>query len=382
MRRIYLDNNATTQVDEEVKKAAIEAIDIFGNPSSHYETGRKAKKIIDKARESVAAFINADPEEIIFTSCATESNNAVLRSVAYNNPSGRIITTSIEHPAILSTCSDLQKKGINSVYLKAYEDGRVKISDLEEELKEGDSLVSAMFANNETGAILPIKEMVRIAHEKGVLFHTDAVQASGKIKIDVKDLGVDYLSISGHKMYAPKGIGILYIRKGVPFHAYMTGGHQERALRSGTENTPWIAAIGKAAEIAMRDMDEENARIKSLRDRLEEGLLNSIPDSFINGTREFRVPNTFNISFSAIEGEAILYLLDHVGIEISTGSACSSGSLDPSHVLKAMGISIERMHSSIRVSFGKYNTEEDVDYVLKHFPPVIERLRKMSPFVK
>lgn len=382
MRRIYLDNNATTQIDEEVKRAAVEAMDIFGNPSSHYETGREARKLIDRARESVASFINADPEEIIFTSCATESNNSVLRSSAFDHPSGRIITTSIEHPAILSTCADLEKKGIRPVYLKAYEDGLVRTSDLEAELDENTALVSVMLANNETGAVLPIKEMAAAAHKKGIPFHTDAVQASGKMRIDVKDLGVDYLSLSGHKMYAPKGVGVLYVRKGASFHPYMTGGHQERALRSGTENTPWIAAIGKAAEVSMRDMDEECARIKAMRDRLEEGLLNAIPDSFINGSREHRVPNTFNISFAAIEGEAILYLLDHVGIEISTGSACSSGSLEPSHVLNAMGISIERMHSSVRISFGKYNTEEDVDYVLEHFPPVIERLRKMSPFVK
>ncbi len=382
MKRVYLDNNATTPVDPEVMRTAAEAMELFGNPSSHYETGRKAKSIIDGARESVAAMIGADPDEILFTSCATESNNTVLRSFAREKSPCRIITTRIEHPAILATCDDLESMGTRVVRLPSNEEGGVSLADLEKALDEGADLVSAMMANNETGVMLPVAMMAEMARKRGAAFHTDAVQAAGKIKIDVRELGVDYLSISGHKMYAPKGIGVLYVRRGAFLHPLLTGGHQENGLRAGTENTPWIAAIGKAAEIASRTLEEESARIAGLRDRLEAGLLESIPRSYINGAAGKRVPNTLNISFDGIEGEAILYMLDHVGIEVSTGSACSSNSLNPSHVLNAMGISVERMHSSIRISLGKENTDEDVDYTLRNFPPVIARLRAISPFYK
>lgn len=382
MKRVYLDNNATTPVDPEVMRTAAEAMELFGNPSSHYETGRKAKSIIDGARESVAAMIGADPDEILFTSCATESNNTVLRSFAREKSPCRIITTRIEHPAILATCDDLESMGTRVVRLPSNEEGGVSLADLEKALDEGADLVSAMMANNETGVMLPVAMMAEMARKRGAAFHTDAVQAAGKIKIDVRELGVDYLSISGHKMYAPKGIGVLYVRRGAFLHPLLTGGHQENGLRAGTENTPWIAAIGKAAEIASRTLEEESARIAGLRDRLEAGLLESIPRSYINGAAGKRVPNTLNISFDDIEGEAILYMLDHVGIEVSTGSACSSNSLNPSHVLNAMGISVERMHSSIRISLGKENTDEDVDYTLRNFPPVIARLRAISPFYK
>lgn len=382
MKRVYLDNNATTPVDPEVMRTAAEAMELFGNPSSHYETGRKAKSIIDGARESVAAMIGADPDEILFTSCATESNNTVLRSFAREKSPCRIITTRIEHPAILATCDDLESMGTRVVRLPSNEEGGVSLADLEKALDEGADLVSAMMANNETGVMLPVAMMAEMARKRGAAFHTDAVQAAGKTKIDVRELGVDYLSISGHKMYAPKGIGVLYVRRGAFLHPLLTGGHQENGLRAGTENTPWIAAIGKAAEIASRTLEEESARIAGLRDRLEAGLLESIPRSYINGAAGKRVPNTLNISFDGIEGEAILYMLDHVGIEVSTGSACSSNSLNPSHVLNAMGISVERMHSSIRISLGKENTDEDVDYTLRNFPPVIARLRAISPFYK
>ena len=382
MKRVYLDNNATTPVDPEVMRTAAEAMELFGNPSSHYETGRKAKSIIDGARESVAAMIGADPDEILFTSCATESNNTVLRSFAREKSPCRIITTRREHPAILATCDDLESMGTRVVRLPSNEEGGVSLADLEKALDEGADLVSAMMANNETGVMLPVAMMAEMARKRGAAFHTDAVQAAGKIKIDVRELGVDYLSISGHKMYAPKGIGVLYVRRGAFLHPLLTGGHQENGLRAGTENTPWRAAIGKAAEIASRTLEEESARIAGLRDRLEAGLLESIPRSYINGAAGKRVPNTLNISFDGIEGEAILYMLDHVGIEVSTGSACSSNSLNPSHVLNAMGISVERMHSSIRISLGKENTDEDVDYTLRNFPPVIARLRAISPFYK
>lgn len=386
-KRIYLDNNATTQIAPEVKEAIEEAIDLFGNPSSHGKHGQIARKKVEEARKKVAEFLNAEPEEILFTGGGSESDNTVLKDLLFKkieNPNKEIsiITSPVEHPAILETCRDLEKFGIKTKYLPMYENGIVKAEDLKTMINPETALVSVMYANNETGTIMPIKEMAKIAHENGILFHTDAVQVAGKLKIDVKDLDVDFLSLSGHKMYAPKGVGVLYIKKGHKLSRLISGGHQENGRRAGTENTLGIIALGKAAEIAMRDISSEEEKIRKMRDRLEKGLLEKIPYSYINGDRENRVYNTINISFDLIEGEAILYLLDHLGIEVSTGSACSSGDLNPSHVLNAMKLPTERMHSSIRISFGKFNTEEEVDYVLENFPKVISTLREMSPFSK
>lgn len=391
MKRIYLDNNSTTPLDREVKQAIIEALDFYGNPSSHHEIGKAARKKIEQARENVAAFINAEPNEIIFTSGASESNNIVLKNLlcgagkccvrhSRNNP--EIITSKIEHPSVTETCKALECSSVKTAYMPVSREGIVNPEDLRKMISTDTALVSVMFANNETGTIQPVKELAEIAHSHGIPFHTDAVQAAGKIKIDVKELGVDYLSISGHKMYAPKGIGILYVKKGAKICPLISGGHQETGLRAGTENTLGIVAIGKAAEIAMKNGEEEQQKIVELRDRIENGLLERIPHSYVNGDKKLRVPNTLNMSFDSIEGEAILYMLDHVGIEVSTGSACSSGSLEPSSVLVAMGLDIEKIHSSIRISLGKENTQEEADYVLENFPPIIEKLRKMSPFSK
>jgi len=389
MKRIYLDNNATTPLDNEVKQAIIETLDMYGNPSSHYELGRIARDKIEEARANIATFINASPDEIIFTSCGSESNNIVMKSMLCGQkccPSSKIrspkkfITSTIEHPAVLETAKLLACESVETVFVSVDKYGLVNEEELEKEINKGADLVSIMYANNEVGTIQPIKQFAQIAHKKGLLFHTDAVQVPAKLKIDVKDLDIDYLSLSGHKMYAPKGVGILYTKKGNTLCPLISGGHQEKGLRAGTENTIGIIAMGKAAEIAKRDQEQEIKKVKYLRDKLETGLLERIPKSFINGHPTLRVPNTLNISFSFIEGEAILYMLDHAGIEVSTGSACSSGSLDPSHVLTAMQTNTEHMHSSIRMSLGKYNTEEEVDYVLEVFPSIIEKLRKMSPF--
>lgn len=396
MKRVYLDYSATTPIDPEVKEAIVESLELYGNPSSHYELGREAKQKIEAARANVAKFINAEPREIIFTSGGSESNNIVLRSLLccgqnctakwtphslaekMNRP--KIITSSIEHPSVLETCRLLKCESVDTHFLPVDGYGIVCPETLEAAIDENTCLVSIMQANNEVGTVEPIRELAGVARKHGVLFHTDAVQSATKVPIDVKELNVDYLSLSGHKMYAPKGVGILYVRQGLSICPLISGGHQETGIRAGTENTLGIIAMGKAAEIAMRDQKEESERIGRLRDKLEKGLLNSIPDCYVNGHPEHRVPNMLNISFAHIEGEAILYMLDHEGIEVSTGSACSSGSLDPSPVLTAMNLEIGRIHSSIRMSLGKYTTEEEIDYVLEKFPPIVQKLRRMSPF--
>ncbi len=387
--RVYLDNNATTPLDQEVKQAIIETLDLYGNPSSHHTLGRVARDKMEEARSNIAEFINASPEEIVFTSGGSESNNIVMRSMlcgqkccpeANTSSIRKFITSGIEHPSIIETARHLECEGVETVYLPVDKYGVVDVDFFRNEAAKRADLVSIMYANNEIGTIQPIKELAAIAHENGLLFHTDAIQAPTKIPIDVKELNVDYLSLSGHKMYAPKGVGILYAKKGTKVCPLISGGHQETGLRAGTENTIGIIAMGKAAEIAMRDGDKEIEKVRFLRDKLEKAMLAKIPKSFVNGHPTLRVPNTLNISFSFIEGESILYMLDNVGIEVSTGSACSSGSLDPSHVLVATGTCIEHTHSSIRISLGKYNTEAEIDYVIEQFPPIIERLRKMSPF--
>lgn len=389
MKRVYLDNNATTPLDKEVKEAIIEALEFYGNPSSHHTMGKIARDKIEQARVDIAKFINAEPDEVIFTSGGSESNNIVMRSVLCRRDCcssdtrivpRKLITSEIEHPAVLETAKFLECEFVDTVHVPVDKEGIVIAEELEKEIAKGADLVSIMYANNEVGTIQPIKEFAKMAATKGILFHTDAVQVPTKLKIDVKELDVDYLSLSGHKMYAPKGVGILYAKKGSKLCPLISGGHQEKGLRAGTENTIGIIAMGKSAQVAMRDQEKEMETVKRLRDKLEKGLLERIPNTFVNGHLDLRVPNTTNISFSFIEGEAILYMLDHAGIEVSTGSACSSGSLEPSHVLTAMKTDIGRTHSSIRMSLGKDTTEEEIDYVLEVFPPIVERLRKMSPF--
>jgi cysteine desulfurase len=379
---IYFDNNATTRVAKE----AIEEMnpflnELYGNPSSMHFFGGKVQKYIDIAREKVANLIGASPEEIIFTSCGTESDSTAIYSALKNNPNKKhIITTEVEHPAVLNLCKSLEKQGYRTTYLKVNEDGMIDLNELENNISSDTAIVSIMWANNETGIIYPVEKASEIANKKGALFHTDAVQAAGKINIDVKKTKIDMLSISGHKFHAPKGIGVLYVRKGTPFSSFLIGGHQERGRRAGTENVPYIVAIGKAAELAAKNIEKENTYVKELRDRLENGILNSIKNVRINGINSPRVPNTTNISFQYVEGESILIFMSEKGICASSGSACSSGSLDPSHVLMAMKVPMTFAHGSIRFSLGIYNTSQEVDFVLKELPLIINRLREISPF--
>ena len=380
----YFDNNATTaiapEVFEEMKPFLTE---LYGNPSSMHSFGGSIRKYVDKAREQIADLINCDPEEIIFTSCGTESNNMALRGFLDRNENYRhIITSKVEHPAIRETCKVMQLKGYRLTELDVDNDGNLKINQLAEALKDGPALVSIMHANNETGVIFPIEEISKMVSMAGGTMHTDAVQTTGKIAYDLKELPIDMLSISGHKLHAPKGVGILFVRKGVKLTPYLTGGHQEHGKRGGTENVASIVALGKACELAKSYIEEENTRVKALRDKLEQGILDSCPDCVANGRNANRLPNTSNIGFSYIEGESILMNLDVAGISASSGSACSSESLEPSHVLQAMGVPFVSMHGSIRFSLCRYNTEEQVDYAIKTIPPIIKNLRAMSPFSK
>ncbi len=384
MRTVYLDNNATTQVAPEVIEAMLPFFrDSWGNPSSMHTFGGNVKKHIDKAREQVAALLGASPSEILFTSCGSESNNMALRGVV--EASGRyphIITSCVEHPAVLEVARYLNKKGCRLTELKVNSGGHLDMDELKASISPSTLLLSLMWANNETGVIFPIDKIAPIAKEAGLIFHTDAVQVAGKIPIDVSKVPVDLLSISGHKLHAPKGIGVLYIRKGTKVSPFILGGHQERSMRAGTENVPYIVGMGKACELAMEHMDEEQIRVAPLRDRLEKEILKICPDTRVNGDPKARLPNTTNISFEFIEGEAILLGMNEHGICASSGSACTSGSLEPSHVIRALGVPYTAAHGSIRFSFSRYNTDEDVDTVLKHLPGVIDRLRKLSPFIK
>lgn len=386
-KSIYFDNNATTPLHPEVAKAMSEAMVFFGNPSSLHSYGRRAKKNLEDSRANIAAFINASSEELIFVGSGSEANNTVLSIVAC--PSGqcmcqhkckpRIITTKIEHPCILETSKCLLDKGVEVVYLDVDKFGKIDIAQLESLLKNGGAgLVSVMMANNEIGTIQDIKEIARIAHSHGALFHTDAVQAVGKLSVDVCDLDVDFLTMSGHKMYGPKGIGCLYIKKGIPFCPLIRGGHQEKGRRAGTENTLGIFGLSKAIEMRKKEMQEEEKHLLRLKEILKKGIEEKIPDILFNGHPKDCLPGTLNVSFDGAEGEAILLYLDMEGIAVSTGSACASGSLDPSHVLLATGLSAERAHGSIRLSLGRQNTEEEVRYVLDVLPRVIEKIRNMS----
>ncbi|HIE11490.1 MAG TPA: cysteine desulfurase NifS [Kiritimatiellae bacterium] len=383
-RVVYLDNNATTRVSPEVVQAMEPFLgDMWGNPSSIHTFGGQVRQHLGHARERVAALIGAEPEEIIFTSCGTESNNTALKGVMLTrDPGARLITTAVEHPSVLNVCRYLGSVGFQIAELGVDGQGHLDLQQLRESIDEHTVLVSVMWANNETGVIFPIREIAEITKERGVLFHTDAVQAVGKIPVNVQEVPVDLLSLSGHKLHAPKGVGALYVRKEVKLVPLLHGGHQEGNRRGGTENVPYIVGLGRACELAQKHMEEQQARVAALRDRLERGILQSCPGAQINGDRTQRLPNTLNVSFEYVEGESILLLLDQLGICASSGSACTSGSLEPSHVIQAMGVPFTAAHGSIRFSLSRYTTDEDIDYVLQHLPGIIRRLRRLSPFVK
>ncbi|MDO5322900.1 MAG: cysteine desulfurase NifS [Clostridia bacterium] len=382
MKRIYMDNGATTRVTEPVFEAMKPYFcEIYGNPSSAHNFGYVSRHAIDAAREQVAKAINADVNEIYFTGCGTESDNWAVRGAAYENvKKGRhIITTAIEHHAILHTCAQLEKEGFEVTYLPVDEYGFVTPEQLDAAIRPDTTLVSIMTANNEIGTIEPIAELAAVCKKHGVLFHTDAVQAIGSVKIDVKAMGIDMLSMSGHKFHAPKGIGVLYIRKGVRLQQFMNGGAQERNRRAGTENLASIVGIGKAIEIATANIDAHNAQLSAIRDHMIERILKEIPYSRLNGHPTTRLPGNVNVCFRFIEGESLLMLLDAKGIAGSSGSACTSGSLDPSHVLLAIGLPHEIAHGSLRLSLSEENTMEEADYVVDALVEIVSRLRSMSP---
>ncbi|BFK81253.1 cysteine desulfurase NifS [Clostridium baratii] len=382
MRSVYMDYSATTYVKPEVLEEMLPYFtNKFGNPSSFYGISRETKMAVDKARGQVAQALNADLNEIYFTGGGSEADNWAIKGIAsaYKNKGNHIITTKIEHHAVLHTCQYLEKQGFEVTYLDVDEEGFINLEDLKNAITDKTILVSIMFANNEIGTIEPVKEIGEICRERKVLFHTDAVQAVGNVKIDVKDMNIDLLSLAGHKIYGPKGIGVLYVRKGIRIHNLIHGGGQERNRRAGTENIAGIVGLGKAIELASQNLEEHAKNMVVLRDRLIEGLL-KIPYTRLNGPRgDKRLPGNVNVSFEFIEGESILLSLDFEGVCASSGSACTSGSLDPSHVLLAIGLPHEKAHGSLRLTLGDGSTEEDVDYVLEVVPPIIERLRKMSP---
>ena len=386
---IYLDNNATTRVAPEVVEKMLPFFtERYGNPSSIHSFGGSVMPEIEEARRQVAELIGANfrnkdniATEIIFTSCGTESDNAaILSALATQNGRKKIVTGRIEHPAVLSLCKDLERRGYEIVTIGVDGRGRVNLDDFRNAVDENTAIVSMMWANNEIGNIYPVEEIAEIAHAKGALFHTDAVQAVGKIPIDMSKNTIDFLSLSGHKLHAPKGVGVLFVRRGVRFHPFLIGGHQEMGRRGGTENAASVIGLGEAARLARETMDAEVIQLAELRDRLEKGLLERVPKIRINGDFESRLPNTSSVSFEFIEGESILMLLDAFGICASSGSACTTGSLEPSHVLRAMGLPYTAAHGTIRFSFSRYNTIEDVDFVLEKLPPIIERLRQISPY--
>ena len=382
MKTIYLDNNATTAVAPEVLAAMLPYLgELYGNPSSMHSFGGQVGEAVDTARERIAALLGAGPDEIIFTSCGSESDNTAIWSALQTQPEKRhLITTRVEHPTVLNVVQYWERQGYHVTLLGVDGKGRLDLDEYAAALSDDTALVSIMFANNEVGDIYPIQAMAEMAKERGILFHTDAVQAVGKTPIDLRHLPVDMLSLSGHKIHAPKGIGVLYVRKGVRFRPFLRGGHQERGRRAGTENVPYIVGLGMAAQLSSDHMQEERVNVARLRDKLENGLLERIPDCMVNGDVENRLPNTSNIAFKNVEGEAILLMLDRLGICASSGSACTSGSLEPSHVLRAMGVPFNYAHGSVRLSLSRYTTEEDVDYVIENFPGVIETLRAISPF--
>jgi cysteine desulfurase len=382
MKTIYLDNNATTQVAPEVVEAMLPYFtELYGNASSMHTFGGQIHGRIEMARAQVAELIGAEPDEIIFTGCGSESDNTALMSAVECNPGKRhIITTRVEHSAILNFCKHLAGKGYRVTYLPVDTLGRFSMDALLEAVDDRTAVVSVMYANNETGVIFPIEEIGKILRARGILFHVDAVQVAGKIPINLKELPVDMISLSGHKLHAPKGIGVLYVRKGVRFCPYLIGGHQERGRRAGTENVASIIGLGKACELARKELARGTAPLAALRDKLEAALLKSCPDAVVNGDRENRLPNTTSISFEYVEGEAILLRLNEYGVCASSGSACTSGSLQPSHVLRAMGIPYTAVHGSVRFSLSGYNRQSEIDRVIEVLPPIIKELRSYSPF--
>jgi cysteine desulfurase len=385
-RIVYFDNNATTPLHPGVKEALIEGLEIFGNPSSMHGFGRKAREKIEEAREKVASFIGAKADEILFVGSGSEANNTVLSLLHCDSArcscalSGRggLVTTVIEHPCVLNTARDLGRKHHDITYLSVDKHGRIDLEELRRAVTSTIGMVSIMMANNEIGTIQDIKAAARIAHEGGALFHTDAVQAVGKIPVDVRDLDVDFLTISAHKLYGPKGIGALYVKKGAPYCPFILGGHQEGGRRAGTENSLGIIGLGKAVNLRGLEMEEEEKRLLELKNILKDGITKAIPDALFIGHPAHCLPGTLSVSFAGAEGEAILLYLDLAGIAVSTGSACASGSLDPSHVIMATGVPVENAHGSVRISLGRENTLEDVRYMLHHLPPIIDRIRTMS----
>ncbi|NVJ92827.1 MAG: cysteine desulfurase NifS [Methylocystaceae bacterium] len=380
---IYLDNNATTMVDKQVVDEMIPYFtEQFGNPSSMHQFGDKVGRAMKTARAQVQALIGAEHEsEIVFTSCGTESDSTAILSALKAQPQrNEIITTVVEHPAVLSLCEFLEKDGYTVHYLKVDKKGRLDLEEYKKLLGPKTAIVSIMWANNETGTLFPVLEMAELAHAAGVMFHTDAVQAVGKIPMDLKKTKIDMLSLSGHKLHAPKGIGVLYLKRGTRYRPLLRGGHQERGRRAGTENAASIIGLGLACDMAKKHMEYENSCVKAMRDRLEEGLLEAVPNCFVTGDPDNRLPNTLNIAFEFVEGEAILMLLNKQGIAASSGSACTSGSLEPSHVMRAMDIPFTAAHGSIRFSFSRYNVMDEVEEVIKAVPPIIEKLRKLSPY--
>ena len=385
---VYMDNNATTRVAPEVLEAMLPYFsDLYGNPSSMHRFGGQVGRVIAEAREKIANLVGASSNEIIFTSCGTESDSTAIFSALQAFPDKRhIVTTRVEHPAVKNLCENIDKLTGHKhkvTQLPVDREGMLDLQRYEESLTDDTAIVSVMWANNETGVIFPVAAMAEIAKSRGILFHTDAVQAVGKIPINLnKNSSINFLSISGHKLHASKGIGVLYVRRGTPYAPFLIGGHQEHGRRGGTENVASLVGFGKACELAGERMEDENTRVRTMRDKLEKGLLETISHSMLNGHMTERIPNTTSVSFEFVEGEAILLHLDRFGICASSGSACTSGSLEPSHVLRAMGVPFTAAHGSIRFSLSVYNTEDEVDYILEKLPPIIENLRDLSPFWK
>lgn len=380
---IYMDNNATTKVDPAVVEEMMPFFsEQFGNPSSLHSFGNKVGFAVKQARKQVQKLLGAEfDSEIIFTSCGSESDSTAILSALRAQPDRKeIITTVVEHPAVLNLCEHLETEGYTVHKLKVDKVGRLDLKEYEAVLSDKVAVVSVMWANNETGTIFPVEKMAEMANEKGVMFHTDAVQAVGKIPIDLEHSDIHMLSLSGHKLHAPKGVGVLYLKRGTRFRPLLRGGHQERGRRAGTENVASIVGLGKAAELAMERMEMENTEVKAMRDRLQEGILSAVPNCFATGDVENRLPNTASIAFEYIEGEAILLLMNKVGIAASSGSACTSGSLEPSHVMMAMGIPYTAAHGTVRFSLSCYNTMEEVERVIAEIPPIVAKLRKLSPY--
>jgi cysteine desulfurase len=377
---IYFDNNATTQIDAEVLQLMLPYLqDQYGNPSSAYSFGKRAAKAINTAREQIAALLRCEPSEIIFTSCGTESDNSAIQSALLLDPDRKhLVTSKVEHSAVIKHAEALARRGYEVTWLDVDSDGLIDLDDLERVIREDTAIVSLMWANNETGTVFPIAEAAEICRSKGTMFHTDAVQAVGKIDIDLRRIPINFLSLSGHKLHAPKGIAALYVNRKTRFNPYLLGGGQENKRRGGTENTASIVALGKAAELASSALVEENSRVKALRDRFEQGLLDKISSVQVNGHRAYRLPNTSNLAIEGIDSEGMLMLLDQRGICCSAGSACTAGSLEPSHVLKAMGHSNDRARGSLRFSFSRFNSEAEVAQALQIIPIAVEKLRSMS----